>query len=292
MGGVKPNFLGDTLHKIKGFYPEFFVSVITAALLLQMYGKPLGLRDCFLGIFNSLMMLQTFGFSEPLGIGVSWYLSVMMGMYILLLWLVYKFRSDFINVIIPLMILFIYGGMSIKYHTVTMVYQSTLDGFILMGMLRGFAGMGLGILLYEGSSWLRRIRFTKLGKRVISSVEILGYVSCILIAIIVKNTSDWDFIMIALISISVMISFSDVSLTCEIFKRKIFYMLGRISLNIFLNHHFLALIIAVNMPEASIRMKMIYYFIGITICSIFNYYVSNYLRENFNKIKSLIVQES
>lgn len=289
MGGAKPNFLGDTLHKIKGFYPEFFVGVITAALLLQMYGESLDLGNCFLGIFNSLMMLQTFGFSVTLGIGVSWYLSVMMGMYILLSWLLYKFRSEFINVIIPLIVLFIYGGMSVKYHTVAVVYQTTLDGFILIGMLRGFAGMSLGIFLYEGSRWLRKIRFTKFGKIVISSLEILGYASCILIAIIINRISDWDFIMIALISISVMISFSDVSLTCEIFKRRIFYILGRISLNIFLNHHFLALIIAVNMPDASVRMKMMCYFIGIIICSIFNYYVSNYLRDNFNKIKSLVV---
>lgn len=291
LGGVRPNFLKDTLHKVMGFYPEFLIGVIMAAFFLQKYGEPVGIGSCFLGMFNSLMLLQTFGFSVTLGIGVSWYLSVMIGMYLLLSWLAYKFKQDFINVFIPLIVLFIYGGMSMKYHTVAVVYQSTMDSFILIGMLRGFAGMGLGMLLYEGSSWLKKVRFTQFGKNVITGIEIFGYVLCICISIIINSISDWDFIMIALISMSVMISFSEVSLTSTFFNKKIYYILGRVSLNIFLNHHFIALIIAVNMLEDSVHTKMMYYFCGIIICSIINYCVANWLRDNLSRIKLLILEK-
>lgn len=288
--GGEPDFLWEVWHKIKGFYPEFFVATITAAVLLKYFEVATDGRMHLLGTFNDLLILQTFGFYVAANTGTMWYLTAMLGAYILLLYFIYKFKDEFLYVFAPLAILIIYGGFAQKYHTVAVITQITLDGFLWCGMLRGFAGMALGALLYRGSLYLRCVAWTPLGKKFLTFLELAGYCVVIYVAVLIKTFSYWDFFMIVFIALSVMISFSQLTLTSKFFQGKNYNLLGRLSLNIFLNHAFWGFIIAKCIPEYSTPTKMMCYFGGTIICTIFNYYLANLLRKNFYIVKNLLVE--
>lgn len=283
------NFLNETYRKIRGFYTEFFIATITAVVLLNYFGISQQWPAHLLGTFNDLLLLQMFGFFCSSNTGVLWYLTVMVASYHLLFYLVYTYNQKFIQVFIPVIILVIYGGMSYKFHTLSALLSPTLDGFLLCGMLRGFAGMSFGIILHEGSEKISGINFSDLGIKILGIIELSCYIFAIYIAVLIKVFSDYDFLMLAFIGIAIMITFSKVTFSYKYFNSNIYNKLGKLSLNIFLNHYFIAVIIANKFSECATSEKMQYYFIGIGICTIFNYYAGFVLRRKFNWFKNLLV---
>lgn len=286
----KANPIPNIFHKINSFYIEFCLATLISALLLKYFGIVTDGRSHLLGTINDLLVLQTFGFTVSSNTGVMWYLTVMLASYHLLLYLVCRFEKSFIYVFIPLIVLVIYGGISYKYHTINVILETTLDGFLLLGMLRGFAGMSLGVLLHEGSIYLRKINFTKLGKILLSTIEVISYILMVYIAVLIKVPSDWDYIMIMLCSIGVMITFSELSIFYSFFQKHVCNLLGKLSLNVFLNHYFIALIILKEIPDYPTSTKMIYYFVGIIVCTCINYYLANILRVNLYSIKNRLIE--
>lgn len=146
-----PDTLLYVFRKARGLYPEY----LTAFLLmfgLHIFLVPLVTAGQILQSFFhykwELLLLQMAGFNPHPAfntdylVGSAWYLSSMLLMMIPAYYLARYHRRAYVNFIAPLAALFIYGYIMQAHGNLDV--GNEVVGFILLGNLRAFAGLGVG----------------------------------------------------------------------------------------------------------------------------------------------------
>ncbi len=101
--------------------------------------------------------IQNPQFNTDYLVGPAWYLSAMMITQAVLYPLARYYRKDFVRIICPLMIVFVYCFAMQKYGTINMGKDIT---YLLPDSLhRAFAGQCCGVIAYEASGRARRAHF-------------------------------------------------------------------------------------------------------------------------------------
>lgn len=232
-------------HKLKAFYLEFLVATCTGFVLLHILIPnvvPAIIHGLFLAV-GDLFLLQIFGFPVSSVVGTLWYLSAMMGAFMVIVPLILKYQSFFTNIGAPLICLIGYGTIAFKYGHMSPIMEPVFDGFIHIGLIRAIADISLGYLLYFISTKIMATNFTILGLWLLTLIEIASYLFIIYCMVIIKQRGNIDFIIILFLALSIAISFSQKSLIFPYFQKTIFNKLGLLSLNIFLNHFYIGFII-------------------------------------------------
>ena len=116
------------------------------------------------------------------------------------------------------MLLF-YGILYQKYGAPLGVHD--WNGFVYMGILRAFAGLCLGSICFRISFRLQNKSFTKLGKVVLTIIEISGYLVTAVSICSPLVTTTFSFSLLPFLAISISISFSQCSYTRNWFRIKI-----------------------------------------------------------------------
>ena len=109
-------------------------------------------------------------------------------------------------------------------------------GFTYKGTIRGYLEICIGTVIYSVTQKFKQINFNNLGKILLTLIELFGFVSTILMSNFYPNTS-YDYILLILLSVSILIAFSEKTIEFNLFNNKIFYFLERLSLPIYLLHH-------------------------------------------------------
>jgi len=99
-------------------------------------------------------------------------------------------------------------------------------------LYRGFAGLSLGCICFGICEYIKSIKWTKMGGRILTLIEISSYIIALL-CIQTQNYFRPDFIFVIFVCISITISFSGVSNTSKIFKKD-YPLIGQLSLVLYL----------------------------------------------------------
>lgn len=199
--------------------------------------------------------------------GVMWYLSAMMAAILLLLVFLPKHYNIFSSVIAPFIVLSIYGFLYSKFHSVAVILEPfDSDGMFCAGIFRALAGMGAGVISYRVSQYMSHVNFMSLGIKIITLVEFLSYAMAFGISVRLAGNTEYNFLMVLFIFVGITLSFSGKSYSAKWFSSDIFNKLGKFSLYIFLNHFYIALVLA-SMGMAHRDISMIIYLLGTLLCS-------------------------
>ena len=227
-------------HKYAVMFPYYIVAIAFGFILMNWANKS-GLHQLatnFVATIWEVIPLQVINYNAYTPTGVAWYLSAMYLAMFILYPILLKKRDLYLNVIAPLLALFIYGQISFKYG-VSFVIMEPLIGPLTAGFLRGIAGISLGAFLYRLTEMGSSIQLTRFASRVLTLIEVLFYVLIFYCMSHLEN-GQTDFIQIVLIFVALTITLSNKTLSSRWLKGKVTTFLGKISMLVYLNHYALA----------------------------------------------------
>lgn len=223
----------ETFHFIVKKYMTFLPYVLFAgiiSLIIQNIWKHIGLTKSFISIWDMLILRMT-GIKCNVVVGPAWYLSAMLLSMMVLYPLLKKYKQNFIYLAAPLIVLLGFGWLS---HTYSNLREPELwTGLVYKGLIRGFVELTLGCILYLICQKLKKVNFTKLGSILITIVEISGFVFAFVVSQFVSSTK-LDFIVVAFLSISILLAFTEKTLELNLCNNKLFFWLEKFSLPLYL----------------------------------------------------------
>ena len=224
--------------KFKVFFPYILIAFIFSFIVKNWAVSAYNTQEAVNTVWN-LLLLQMTGITTSSVVGQTWYISAMFISMLILYPLIRKYKKNFIYIIAPLIVILIGGWLSHKY--VNLRGPLTWTGIVYKGLARAFFELSLGTILYEVCEKIKNINFNKLGKVVLTIIEVLGFTSMLIISNI-KNLR-YDYIAIGLVSIAIVLAFSEKTLLLKFCNNKLFYYLEKLSLPVYLNHIWIILII-------------------------------------------------
>lgn len=232
--------------KFVHLFPYVLVSLVTSLVFyasVYHYG-PAELAETMILTIPDLFLLQGFGFTGKWIIGVTWFLSVMFIVLMILYPLTIKWKRNITLIVSPIVTLFIYGLFSHYYGCICNPGGWFESLHVMDGLLRGFAGLFVGGFIYELSLLWGKHTYTKDGKHILSIIEWGGYIAVCLMCFLINKKTNADFIIVLLIYVSLSISFSKKGFITEKLMGKDLTILRRISISMFLSHMVVADIIS------------------------------------------------
>lgn len=191
----------------------------------------------FFGSVYELLLLENAGLHSfeyyELIVGNGWYLSAMLLAMFLLYPLLHSKRDVFLNVIAPLLAIFILGYLFMEEGTIK--FEKGWNGLFCRGMLRAICDISIGCICCNVHEKIRSIAFTRLAKILFTIVEFALYAAA-MYGMAVIDYGNWDFFVVLILAIAITISFSKCSYSGYIFRAQIFPWLGKFSLSIYLLH--------------------------------------------------------
>lgn len=271
--------LGYIGRKLKGLLPELLVAHVIA-LVFASYAKQYdfgGVIRLFMDTFFEVTQLKMSGLPSVSLNGATWYISSMLLCMAILYPLIRKFPNVMTRIVIPLIALFLLGYLSKAYVAPRDPLKWT--GFAMKGTIRAMAELCLGVICFYGAKSLSRLSLSKLGKALVSAAEWLSYLIAIYY-MYTQKAGKYDFFIIAIMMIGVSLTFSHQGLDAKLFDCKLFVVLGRWSLPLFLSHIFYGQRLNQVLPEGmSDNRKMAVYLCCSVVTAVFVHLISNLLRK-------------
>lgn len=278
--------------KFKVFFPYLLVCFICGLIVKGIYDN-LTLRDYILSIFD-LFLLRMAGFRETVVNGATWYISAMFICMLILYPLIRKYKYNFVYICCPIIIIFLCGWMYQNHGSLRA--PDLWIGFAYKGVIRAFIELCLGALIYPITEKIKKIEFTKIGKILISIIEIFGFIIPFILSQFIEKATRYDYIMLIILSISIILAFSDKTLDQNLFNKKIIFYLEKLSLPMYVSHTFIRTF--VNKSSYTLDLsyygKMGIYIILTFIISIIMMHIIEKLRKKqfyIPKLKKVLVGE-
>ena len=232
------NIIKDTWKFIYRKFIKLLPYVLFAAILLAagyMFSSSHTLAEWITSIWDVLLLrmagIQTFRLNA-----VAWYISAMLLAMLIIYPLVRKYKKKYTCFIAPLIIIFLAGFMSHEYGSLRTPMQ-WLD-FCYKGTLRAFLEINIGVVAYEICQYLKTINFTKLGKKLLTFLEVACFTSIFLIVQFLDNSPRIDYVMLVILATGITIAFTAKTYTYSLCSNKFCYYLERLSLPVYLNQMF------------------------------------------------------
>lgn len=220
-------------HKVKGFCPELFVSVVLVFAVYAYAGAtvPEFLVSGINTVLSSLMLLRMTGIT-PMYMdwnGPTWYLSSMIiGMLV-----VYPVLRRFgTHVLLLLFSLILLGFLHRVNGQIATVYH--WNGICFSGNLRAVAELLLGAFAWQGAQWLRNRTLGVKVRALLALAKWLGVVFVLFISHVAWYT--WDGACLVALWCVIVIAFSGQSLDRGLFQNRFCLFLGAFSLPLYLSH--------------------------------------------------------
>ena len=228
-------------------------------------------------------------------VGGNWYISAMLIGGVIVYSLQRKFKEFFSFIIAPIGALLTLGYLFVHYTKLNIINSDTI--VIAPGLLRALAEMSIGCVIFRIVNWLKKKHLTLLSSICLSLINI----TCIIIVFNGATTvlhKRFDYIMLALLAISVTIMFSEQSLYFRCRKDiidKLMIFLGRLSLPMYLTHLWIRTIVESCTKGWSRLEGMILYCACVlsfsAFCLLLSYWWKKINSKTGHKIKRLFVME-
>lgn len=241
----KENIGSETASFIfKKLYGLWFFFIFAAVLRLIANMVYQGAGTVFQNKYFSTILFDLF-FGDMSGIktysiiGPAWYISAML-LAMAVLYPIFRKNNDlFISLIAPLTAFMLYGIMMIKDGNLT--GPKFVYGVLYKGVIRAFAGLCLGCLVYRISEKMKTNPvLTQSGKKVshiLSVVEIIAVgLSIWGMSQLTKDTFCTEPVIVLGFAITAAICASKMSSISAFFQYDVFSYLGKLSMTVFLCH--------------------------------------------------------
>ncbi len=292
------------IHKIRALMPNYVVAWLIGFVLYFIAKDHLSIIAGAKRLADTLWevtFLQMAGFGTVRVNGIDWYISAMLLAMFLLYPLARKYTNMFMHVIAPLAGIFILGYMYWKMGA-TPTGVRTEMGIAFKGMFRAVADVSLGAAIFPMVKKLKEIRFTGLGKAVLSIAELVVYILVFTFLLLAHN-GKYDFVCVFLIWAGLILSMGHQGLAAGLFDNAFCMWLGRFSLSLYLSHLYWGRMLGTIMDMkkakgmfAAIRGmsygQSLAVYLGLTLATaLFVYYFSNFLKwmnKKHNFIKAFV----
>ncbi len=225
-------------NKVAKLFPYVFLTslfIFIEKIYINNWNLSKILSSGFRLFFSELTFTRLFGFSLDLWNinGASWYLSAMVLTIIFIYPLLSINRKLCGEVIFPIISIALIGYLIQTNGTIIVIDQYSY--FTFDGVKRAIAEICFGCTLYELHEKIKLKKFTRLGKIVISFIEIYGYALTVLFAW--KNYNDISVIVLIFLGISICITFTECGIITNYLNRIIRSdIFNKFSLSLFLSH--------------------------------------------------------
>ncbi|WP_419822128.1 acyltransferase family protein [Anoxybacterium hadale] len=221
--------------KMKPIFPYYIWSLLSYLAVynfLNSFSSYEFLKNITYSFFE-LFMLQMTGISQVVYNAPTWYLSALLLSMPVLYYLGLKNKDFLIYIFAPVFVILIYGFFSQSFGQ-----MDVWNNYILVakaGVLRGIAGLCVGIVCYSIYLKISKLKFSKRQRLIMTILEILGYLAVIII-LFMKGHSRLDFILIFAIAALILITLSGQSYTQGFLNNRVSYWLGQFSIPLYLTH--------------------------------------------------------
>ncbi len=227
------------LKKWFSVLPESVLSWIIGFLIICI-SEAMPIKSVILRFMGSMwepLFISMTGLGQQ-GINfVVWYISAMLICMAILYPLLRKHHGIMIYLVIPITSLCIFGFFFRNYGHPR--GPSNWLGWTYKGVLRAFAELGIGCLLYYLSKKIRSYEYTRLGQWIITLTESVLYI-VVIYFMYLTGASKYDYFIIVLLAIAVSLTFSGSGIDKNLFNNNIVLWLGRFSVPLYFSHYFWA----------------------------------------------------
>lgn len=221
------------VKKFKSFYPEVFVAFVLATIVAFQFSE-LTLQDQLILSFHELTLLNMTGMGVVSVNAPTWYLSSMLLGMLILFPLVRKKPETMSNIVLPVLILLVLGGLS--GNKTSPRNPTDWMSITYKGNLRAFAEMSIGVCIYPLVEKLKSVKISAFGRVLLTILEYVCYVSLIEYMRL-YDASRRDYYYLFVYVIAILISFSEQGIDTKLFQTRIFSWLGKFSFALYLGHH-------------------------------------------------------
>ncbi len=221
-----------TKARIKSIYP-YYICALAVVFLLTAYLNQYSLKDMYDKLLDSvweILLLQGIGLGRGWDylIPILWYISVLVIAGYFIYYLLTKYHDNYVKFVVPLSVLLIYS-----YFYRNGAHLDRAMDIVLCtqeGMLRGIAGLNVGILCYRFRDYLENKMRTYWHLQL---VAVVGFVFVISAAAGGSHTK-MDFLYAILLALCVAIAFLPTK--GKFWNGKPVVFLSGITLPIYVNH--------------------------------------------------------
>ncbi len=235
-----------------------------------------------------MLLLPSSGLRENTLLGPIWYMSSLLILSPVFYMAVLKGKDIFLYTVSPVLTVLIYG-----WHSVTFGYvgDSSWTGIIFSELLRAWAGMSMGALIWCAAHRLQKVRFSKAGERLLSVVELVSLALALTIMYF-EGQNRSDFICIGFLAVFVSIVMSEKASIHTLFS-PVFSKCAEFTLAMYVGHIIMfraALLLA---PNAGFYMQLLLYVVLAIIYTLFLMLIARIIRkiDITGKIKKLALEE-
>lgn len=230
---LSTEYIGYIAHKYMSILPEHFVAFFITAFTF-IFAEGLGVTSAIKYIVDSipnLLLIQMSGISIKSPNHVEWYISCMLIAMAIIYPICRKYYYQFTRYFAPLASLLILGYM--VYTTGRLTGVSVWTGICYKSMLRAIAEVALGTTAFEVSRYIMGVSFSKAQKLALSFCEGMCFVFT-MIYMVMTFPKQYEVYVLGLVTILIILSFSQVTYGAGLFNNKLCYYLGKLSLPIYL----------------------------------------------------------
>lgn len=269
--GVKTRkFIAKKVIKIA---PYFFMSILVSYLIRFFLGNEKNLIHNILYGILEMLMLQMAGFPSYCATGVAWYLSALFLACILIFPLALKYKTTYVNIIAPFSSTMLIGWLYQKYSSIGSD-PGLWCGNFHKGFVRALAEISLGTLIFYFSQYISdHLSEKRMTKIFLGIIELICYL--IVIAIIfLFQSGDKDLFAILFLFIGLAITVSKKLIIYQLMNFKIFGVLGKYSITMFLNNVYWAMVFKnISFGLSNLQMLIIYMSVSFVTSLIIYYFV-------------------
>lgn len=267
------------IRKIKGLFPEFAVAWFIGFAVIHLSKDTLSftmvVKNLLTGIWE-LVLLRMSGLAGFRVNVVTWYISAMLLAMLILYPLLIKYKESFFYIIAPCLAIFLLGYMYQNFGNLG--GGTAWEGFYYRGVMRAFAELSLGCVLWKICQQIKRYNYTREGGALLSAIEIAGYGFCVY-WMFSHGSSEMSFVLLMIFAVCVTITFSHVGAFAHLFDNQVCYVLGKASFSLYISHIYWIKTIDIFWGNISFEKQLLILFGCIVLNVIGVMYISEYMRK-------------
>lgn len=218
-----------TIAKLKRFFPEYIIVFVIAFFLkLQILLRDNNIVTVLFNAISEGTLIHSIGIFSGNVNPPSWYISVLLiGGGILYSMLFYNKKLS-VGIIFPLFILFSYTYL-LGFNG--SIEQFATIGFVCQPLIRGMAGMALGVVLSVYSSKYREVLAQKH-----EYLDVFSLIAAVVVGVLLFENRNYDNMALLAFCMLVLSCSISNSLMNKIFKSQIWAKLGGVTFEMLLVH--------------------------------------------------------
>ena len=250
--------------KLKRLYPHYLYSFLIYFIIFNFFILDINYKRIGENLLNSIweiLVMPMTGIGDFIYNGATWYISASLIVFLIFHRCMKVNKDIFIKLIFPIMICLIYGYL---YQELGWLGPWKTYNFLFRnGLIRAFAGIGLGVLLYYVVEKVKYWKPTNFMRTVFTILEVVAYTISLLFAYL-RGNDKFDFFLLLCFVIGIGMSFGNISFTNIIFGNRFVQYLGKLSFPMYLNHWLIMRLMAFRFAENT-SLLIVFLYLGIVI---------------------------